>query len=89
MTAMTALVEPMKLRYRGEHHGDHPSWIYTAHVSGYRVRMAAPRAVVRKAYVVNPRTGGPMKQSTGIEELGRWNRRWRAVGRDSRTMVRK
>ena len=26
-------VGPIKLRYHGEHRGDHPSWIYTAHVS--------------------------------------------------------
>jgi hypothetical protein len=26
-------IAPMKLRYHGEHHGDHPSWIFTAHVS--------------------------------------------------------
>jgi hypothetical protein len=35
----------------------------------YHVRTAAPRAVLRKEYVVNPRTEGELKQSTGFEEL--------------------
>jgi hypothetical protein len=35
----------------------------------YHVRTDAPRLVVRKEYVVNPRTEGELKQSTGIEEL--------------------
>jgi hypothetical protein len=35
----------------------------------YHVRTAAPRVVVRKEYVVNPRTEGELKQSTGVEEL--------------------
>jgi len=37
--------------------------------STYHVRTDGPRAVVRKEYVVNPITEGPMKQSTGVEEL--------------------
>jgi hypothetical protein len=35
----------------------------------YHVRTTSPGVVVRKEYVVNPRTEGEMKQSTGIEEL--------------------
>lgn len=35
----------------------------------YHVRTAAPRVVVRKEYVVNPRTEGALKRSTGVEEL--------------------
>jgi hypothetical protein len=35
----------------------------------YHVRTAAPRVVVRKEYVVNPRTEGPLKRSTAVEEL--------------------
>jgi hypothetical protein len=35
----------------------------------YHVRTTRPRVVVRKEYVVNPLTEGPLKRSTGIEEL--------------------
>jgi hypothetical protein len=31
--AAPAAIHPVKLRYHGEHRGDHPSWIYTAHIS--------------------------------------------------------
>jgi hypothetical protein len=31
--AAAAAIHPVKLRYHGEHRGDHPPWIYTAHIS--------------------------------------------------------
>jgi hypothetical protein len=46
--AMSA-IEPMTLRYHGEHRGDHPSWIYTAHVS-VTAESYAGRPAWRRSY---------------------------------------
>jgi hypothetical protein len=35
----------------------------------YHVRDASPRVVLRKEYVVNPETRGPIRRSVGLEEL--------------------
>jgi len=44
-----AAIQPMRLRYHGEHRGDHPSWIYTAHVS-VNAENQGGRAVWRRSY---------------------------------------
>lgn len=54
----------------------------------YHVRTAAPRVVVRKEYVVNPRTEGPLKQSTGVEELEAIELTTRSAHRPARRSAR-
>jgi hypothetical protein len=56
-----AWVQPMKLRYHGEHRGDHPSWIYTAHVS-VAAELYSGRPAWRRTYrfeTIDPPAGGP------------------------------
>jgi hypothetical protein len=59
--AAGSAIQPMKLRYHGEHRGDHPSWIYTAHVS-VESESHHGRPAWRRSYrfnTVNPPAGGP------------------------------
>jgi hypothetical protein len=51
----------MKLRYHGEHRGDHPSWIYTAHVS-VAAALYGGRPAWRRTYrfeTIGPPAGEP------------------------------
>jgi hypothetical protein len=68
-----ASVQPMKLRYHGEHRGDHPSWVYTAHVS-VAAELYSGRPAWRRTYrfeTVSPPASGPETTIEGTIVLDR------------------
>src|SRR5262245_31193956 len=69
----TSSIRPMKLRYHGEHRGDHPAWLYTAHVT-VNAESYGGRAVWRRSYrfeTIDPPAGWSYNTIEGTIVLDR------------------